>query len=111
MGGPPLRPYVCPGTGPLAVLCGLGGPGFLGDSGAAEAPRSLGGPAPPARAPGWSTGAMLANTGVTAVIAGGLIGLGAHRRRVELGEQSRIEKVDMGSIGTGPSIYDSTWGR
>jgi hypothetical protein len=66
---------------------------------------------------------MVANTGVTAVIAGGLIGLGAHRRGVKLGEQSVhehrtheegsgvFERVDVGAIGTGSSIYDSTWAR
>ena len=106
VGGPPLRLYVCPGAGAaapeLAELCGPG----ASRGRTAGTPRALTASTPAAGAPQWSTRAMLTNTGVTAALVGGVVGLGARRRYLK-----PFAKVDVGSIGIGPSIYDSTWAR
>ena len=109
VGGPPLRRYVCSGAGPitpeLAELCGPG----VSRSQTAGTPSALVAPTPAAGATRWSTRDMLVNTGVTAALVGGAVGLGA--RRYYQDSRGTFEKVDVGSIGTGPSIYDSTWAR
>ena len=105
-----MRRYVCPGAGSgasapeLAELCGPG----VSRGRNAGTPSALVAPTPAAGAPRWSTRDMLVNTGVTAALVGGGVGLGARRYYQDSRKRGSFEKLDVGSIGTGPSIYDST---